>query len=946
MTSVAKTQTSSLDRDQQKQILRRFIQITLGRLSRIRDDLSEQQQLFLDALPVLLHTNHPEFPCFVSEYTPSGICKYQPSGAELQKVHKLAPGFTLPDAKQNRQQILGLYLSGDCGTIIEAERQNMIVWLCHADNLGANEISLLERKCGLIEEWARSLNLDVRFCIFDNHFNSSRKGQQLQNTELDLFYRTGVLVAGRMPLWWLVPPEEEAKYQQFASILRHKNYINDDDVIDLGGVGDIPATEYIHNAIDLLSDINKQPYELCLKQAVSEMYINEQPHTLLLSRQYKYAVYNDELNLDALDPYVMVYRRIEQYMSKRQEFNRLELIRRCFYFQVDKQLSQHNSKPTWQRKLMESLTREWRWNKDKLKHLDNRCQWRADQVKSERLDLVKELTGSYRFLSEFARRNRSELNAQLIGDMHILGRKLHCWYERKAGKVDLINLDISNSLHEENLYFCQVKHRTQTVWAVYAEPVSHRDTPNTLPLRRSESLTELAAWCHLNGISDEQTRLSIVEGDHQLHDSELQAIFRTLREQLPSDSPLLRPAKASFKQPSRPTKVLAFINVGIDSSRAGKNDKNRLLGMTTAFDYHEHRNNLVINLETLTTNSWGEVICKAFSGSIALLNCIKDYMQSVPPSTHASLPKPDFYCFSGRQCRVIKSRIDELFRDLLSCYYSSILPANTRYILQMKNQFFIIQYENNKINFKGARNIDELIKRLGQPQAQYSPIIFDRHAMNDSALAAICPTMQKNALQIYFLDNADRTATVYIIDEKGSVYCRNYPYSDPQTLLKPIDTFLQSTLYRQSASASLASQQADNDYHYIETDVLYYEIQRQADGQPPKVVPYTLPNNLSDHRYMSVQAIAEAGPNNKPVFNIFCDQQEFSAVDWGTGLYPTIARFIMSRRQSGEPYPCYISDLDLSSVGASDGSSNPQTIDYLRHKEAIEDGINEALKSV
>src|SRR5690606_20740727 len=115
-------------------------------------------------------------------------------------------------------------------------------------------------------------------------------------------------------------------------------------------------------------------------------------------------------------------------------------------------------------------------------------------------------------------------------------------------------------------------------------------------------------------------------------------------------------------------------------------------------------------------------------------------------------------------------------------------------------------------------------------------------------------------------------------------------------------------------------------------------------GEPPKIVPFQLQNNLADHRYFSVQAIAEAGPNNKPVFNIYCDQQEFSAVDWGSGLYPTVARFILSRRPSGGTYPCYISDLDLSSVGASDGSSNPQTIDYLLHKQALEDGINEALQ--
>lgn len=947
MNSVAKPaqQKNGPDRDLQKQVLRRFIQITLGRLDRMREDLADDQQLFLDALPVLLHCNHPDFPCFVSDNTPCGISKYQPSGAELQKLHTVVPNLVLSDTKNDKPQLLGLYLTGDCGTIIESPRQNIIVWLCHDDNLASNEMAQLHRKCGLIEAWAQTLNLNVCFRIFDSRFrcNNDLHNTNMHCCELDLFYRSAVLVAGRIPLWWLIPPEEEARYEQFASILRHKKYVNDDDVIDLGGLQDIPPSEHVRNGINLLSDIEKQPYEICLKQAITEIYISEQPDALLLSRQFKQAVYQDNLDMDALDPYIMVYRRIEQYLGTRQEHNRLELIRRCFYFQVDQQLSQHSSQPNWQRKLMEKLTREWGWQKDKLKILDSRQSWTTEQVKQERLELVKELNNSYRFLSEFARNHRDQIHSQLA-DMHILGRKLHSWYERKAGKVDLINLDISSCLHEDNLYFCQVKHRLQTVWAVYAEPVNHRDTPNSLPLRRSDSLVELATWCHLNDISNDKTRMHVVDGDHQLDNKELQNIVTTIRQVLPTDSPLLKPDSISFNQPARPTSVLMFVNVGVDSGKALSGRDQKILAMTTAFDYQQQRNNIIHNIETLTTNSWGEVVCKTFSGSIALLNCIKDYMQSVPANSSILPPRPTFFCFNGRQSKTIKKRLDELFRDLLACYYSNTMPANTRYILEMKNQFFIIQHDQHRIHFRGARNSKELIKRLGQLQTEYSPVLFDRHAMVDSALAAICPTMTASSLQIYFQPNADETATVYVIDEKGSIHCRVYPFSDPQNLLKPLDAFLQSTLYRQSTSESLSSGSLQTQYHFINTDVLYYEIQAaETAQQTPRVVPFELQKQLSNQRYLNVQAIAEAGPNNKPIFNLYCDQQEFSAIDWGTGLYPAVARFIMSRRKSGGNYPCYISDLDLSSIGASDGSSHPQTIDYLRYKEEIENGINEAL---
>lgn len=943
MSNTARTETGGPDRTEQKQILKRFIQITLGRLARIRQDLSEQQQVFLDALPVMLHTNHPEFPCFVSEYTPCGICKYQPSGAEVQKIHHLAPSFTMQDTKVNKQQLLGLYITGDCGTLIESPQQNLIVWVCHADNLGANEISNLNRKCGLIEEWAKSLDLKVKFRTFDSKFVSTQKNA-LHYLELDLFYRTSVLVAGRIPLWWVMPPQEEHRYEQYASILRHKNFVADEDVIDFGAVTTIPQSEFVINGVELLSYSYQTPYETCIKQLVSEIYISEWPQMNLLSRLYKEAVYNDELDLDAVDPYVMVYRRIEKYLTARNEFNRLELIRRCFYYQIGKELSQYSSNSTWQRKYLEKLVEDWRWSKDKLKELDSREQWRAEKVKAERLELVRELTSSYRFLLEFSRKNREAVYLYL-NDVHILGRKLYSWYERKAGKVDLLNLDITPSLLEKNLYFCQVSHRTQTVWAVYSEAVSQRDTPNVQPLRRSDSLVELVAWCYFNGLANTTTRLAVMEGEHQLSDGELRKIFNTLESTLPSGTRLLKPNHNAYNQPAIPTSLQFFVNVGADPAVELKKKDGRALGITNVFNYNGKRDHAVLNIETILTNSWGEIICKRFQGPLALLNCINDFMQTLPPNSETPQPGLKIHCFCNTQAEATAKRIQELFRDLTACYYTGTMPSNTRYILQMKDQLFIIQYENGKTQFKGARNEAELVKRLGQNQSEFSPVIFDRHAMGSSALAAICPTMRPNMVQVYFQDNGNQSATVYCIDERGSVLAYSQPFKDVPSLLNPLDTFIQSSLYRQSASESISGKGVGEGRYFIETQVQYYEIQAGGSEQPPKVVPYALPSRLTaQHDAFSVQAIAELGPHNKPIFNIYCDQNEFSAADWGQGLYPAVARFILSRRKSGENYPCYVSDLDLSSMGITTGASNTQTIDYLRYKLEIDAAINEALK--
>lgn len=57
----------------------------------------------------------------------------------------------------------------------------------------------------------------------------------------------------------------------------------------------------------------------------------------------------------------------------------------------------------------------------------------------ERRALVNELNYSYRFQTRFAR-TQSNADALDARDLTILGRRLYAAFERKAGKIEFINL--------------------------------------------------------------------------------------------------------------------------------------------------------------------------------------------------------------------------------------------------------------------------------------------------------------------------------------------------------------------------------------------------------------------------------------------------------------------------------------------------------------------------
>jgi adenylate cyclase class 1 len=66
-----------------------------------------------------------------------------------------------------------------------------------------------------------------------------------------------------------------------------------------------------------------------LKLLLFEVYAADHPAAACLSADYKRAVCAGLEDIDELDPYVMVYRRIECHLQAREQPARLEIVRRC-----------------------------------------------------------------------------------------------------------------------------------------------------------------------------------------------------------------------------------------------------------------------------------------------------------------------------------------------------------------------------------------------------------------------------------------------------------------------------------------------------------------------------------------------------------------------------------------------------------------------------------------
>ena len=260
---------------------------------------------------------------------------------------------------------------------------------------------------------------------------------------------------------------------------------------------------------DITSDKDATAEDSVDEPVITEVCANSEPLALSLKR----AIYAQTPDADELDPYIMVYRRIEQYLQKHNQLQRLDLVRRCLYFKVNKPLSRTSRQPnkSWQRTLLEQLVKEWQWSSHQLHMLDNRAYWKAPHVITERALLVNELNHSYRLLSELSRTQQQEI-AISSDELNVLGRKLHAAFERKAGKIEWINPGISRDISEDALCFIREQNESGESWQVLRG--SHNDLAlrniEVEPIKRARGLLELLLWCHANEILESHTKTDIV----------------------------------------------------------------------------------------------------------------------------------------------------------------------------------------------------------------------------------------------------------------------------------------------------------------------------------------------------------------------------------------------------------------------------------------------------
>lgn len=938
--SLKKIQLIGAEGDISKQDLRlvkqRFLNLHKIKMQRALDAVTDRQKIFLELLPLLFHVNHPILPGYVSSKAPAGIADYTPSKLSIDKAKKLGNGFVYRKRARRTFGIESVFLMGSVGSIAYARGSDMDLWICHAPTLTSKEIELLQEKATEIEKWAMTLGLEVHFFLMDAEkfkagvatpLSSESSGSTQHHLLLEEFYRTALYVAGRYPVWWLVPPESEHNYQAFVDKLLKQRFIDRNDVIDFGGLEAVPAEEFLGASLWHLYKAIDSPYKSLLKLMLMELYVDQYPNSDWSALRMKKLIYSGESDPNKLDAYLILYAALEDYFIEKKEPERLNLMRHCFFNKLNENglVATKRYKKDWRQEVFSDMLSSWAPLPDYLANALDNEDWDILQVLQEKERLTHELTQSYQLLMRFAK-ERIEGSRRDNEELTLLGRKLNATLERRPGKLDRSTIKNSRIRQENKVVLKQVLAQDgRPSWVL----LNSLDVSiQAQPIRQTPSLIGLLAWCVDYGVLGKKTKIALDPGTSDISSREVSQTLHVVSEyfsalpKTPTDLDVYREIPAI-------TNVMLVINSGMDSmSDYTEQGINLISERSDALSFGSQRRNLVLTVDVMFRNSWNEIIIRKYDGMDGLMACLCEIFSHKTLGARQELPTWGCTSFNSIRALSVSKRIRGLILEVASVFKSYSDAISPRLVIQSARSFYIMQVNDRKMTAVAVTEKD-LLDTLSTPQSVFSPIRFDGFIEQQELLPVICRHHQAGLIRIYYHQLSESVAEIYILDEKGSVFFKQRQFANEQTLLNTYKALLEGTLQRRRLIAY------GQDVRELDLDIECFRVEKIQREWVLKEI------SLTDKFSKSGMSVRVANDHQMEELHIYCNEQIFSSLEYGENVYSEAANYIRKKRKAAEDYPVYITDIDVSleELGAVSGVE-PQTAHFLHFMQGIEEKLN------
>ena len=202
----------------EKDALRRgrlFLANNERRLAWTSRKLAGQGAAFLAMLPACIEAGAAWNGKGFDAAVPCAIAGYTPGLGARALVDKHLGILAKPGQGGAAIPLEGLYSIGSVGSVAQTRASDLDIWVCYDAAGAAGREDALRGKLAALERWAEKVfGLEVHFFLMDlsrtrdNDFgytDAESAGSTQAKLLKEEFYRTALLLAGRMPAWWFAP---------------------------------------------------------------------------------------------------------------------------------------------------------------------------------------------------------------------------------------------------------------------------------------------------------------------------------------------------------------------------------------------------------------------------------------------------------------------------------------------------------------------------------------------------------------------------------------------------------------------------------------------------------------------------------------------------------------------------------------------------------------------
>lgn len=634
-----------------------------------------------------------------------------------------------------------------------------------------------------------------------------------------------------------------------------------DEWFDFGTVVKSSPTEYFGSGLWLLYKAIDSPFKVVLKILLMEAYSSDYPNTKLLSSELKdYMHSHDGYSLD-LDSYYLMYLKVSNYLQQLYEktlvqeeedavrlksvdfrsgsslsaanvlspvviphhvvyegltvtargrrdasglgssatvhYNRLQLMRKCFYLKIFNGLNHKDAAYAedykLKRELLDKFALRWGNTPSFVKELESIGSWKMQAVNDFNQEVYNTILESYMSLLRFSVRHGIEY-AITSDDAGILSRKLYAAFDRYPSKIPVLHSSFKHNLEESFLTFIHPSDYSlcRKGWHLYTAAPNDVALLSTKVSYIGSRLSEVVTWACFNRLMTPRSRTFVVGSAPKEISLKIKQLSRDIQRVL---GPYLdRTNEQALLEAQQMQACVVVLNLEQDDTDLLRNNLMDI-GNSSTLCLGRQRICLVESVDLIFINNWGEIRSMSFpdgeEGVVELLATLLRMLSNNTAacenvSVSALLSKIEVCSYASAYQDLLKYDLESIMRQVFNCLNKG---SSSEFVFEVGRNNYIARA-------RGERGV--VIQRDGGfGSNEFDISVLSRYGMRPEFALQVPPIVDRYAsagiVQYFFAPKEQHEHwDIYILNERNEVRIYKDYFGSRATLVNAINRFYTS----------------------------------------------------------------------------------------------------------------------------------------------------------